>query len=221
MPSLWEALKNKLDERLNWDTFKNEVSQGFETMPETGMVISPTTIGKFNAQYAKNFFQLAQEKLGLPDEVLNAIAFIKTKNPSLWAKIKGVKMVESLPGDSVAALSPEDIIELSKSGNIAEGILASKIPAEYHFGSKMSVPDFVNSLGHEIGHKITSTRNPEAVRTADKLRIMIEDLSTRGIKTNRLEEMLASTADEVLASKAGNTALSAFNKYKDLLQNRY
>lgn len=39
MPDLWDAFKDKLKERLNWDTFKREIGQGMETMPQMGITL--------------------------------------------------------------------------------------------------------------------------------------------------------------------------------------
>lgn len=38
---LWESFRDKLNDRLNWDTFVSEAGQGLETMPEVGMAVAP------------------------------------------------------------------------------------------------------------------------------------------------------------------------------------
>ena len=101
MADLWEALKSKLGERLNWDTFKTEMGQGLETMPQAGLVLD-------SASMFPKFLRLAKE---LPFEERTAIA-------------KAVPAyVKSIAGNKAYDFSGKEAFELLKK--------LAKLPGRY------------------------------------------------------------------------------------------
>ena len=91
MADLWEALKSKLDERLNWGTFKKEIGQGFDTMPQAGLVLDTSSM-------FPKFLRLAKE---LPFEERAAITkaipdFVKQVSGNKAYDFSGDEAIELL-----------------------------------------------------------------------------------------------------------------------------
>jgi hypothetical protein len=162
MPSAIDKLRNKLRERLNWDTFIKEIGQGMETLPNSLMVMNPKNAGIIY----KNLKQL--KALGASQTDLG-LAYFNLKHPKL---------------SSIAPIRKE--FELMNQGSFDPIENAIRINPD-----STNLRHTVEALGHETTHAWQNLK-PNRIKSDPQLfeKVMINPESRVALGTKGGEDLI-------------------------------
>lgn len=204
MPSAIDQLRNKLAERLNWDTFTKEIGQGMETLPTPMTVLTPGTFGKFAKELALNK-QWAGYRYGLPENLTDAIAFIKTRYPKTFNRARNIEGARSK-------------LTAGMANELTREILLNVDPQVWKKENPIEV------LGHEFGHLVTGARYPELLKDKTINKLYSKALRRAPLRNiPLLKELYWNAVDEIykhpieaIPDKYGRAAKTQFNKFLEM-----
>jgi len=212
-----QKLRNKLSERLNWDTFTSEIGQGMETLPTPMTVLMPSTIGKFAKEFASNTQLMDKTYKKLPGSIRDAWAFIKTRYPTTWDKIDELtaQFVEGEGGHYARTTPKTGIVNIT--------------PRQPY------TKDYIETMGHELGHNVVQRRWPKIYndpeienyyQTRSGLNELLSNRSSQqGYYIEELRNQLSKLSDviendpnEIIPKQFGKTARKSYDKFLELMK---
>jgi hypothetical protein len=114
--------------------------------PSLGMVLTPTTLKRFVTTMSGNRAKLSSIYKDFPPQIVEALAFIKTRYPTTYKQI--ASFVPETNPNYAASYYPG----------------AKKIAIDLSEQTHPTVESSVHSLGHELGHNVVQRRWPSVLR---------------------------------------------------------